>query len=181
MKKKTAPEASTEGAGIAGGEGQEPEAFRCADLDVEECPYYLITRVSLATTAALKRGFVEAGIGFIRPAYLGSLMSLWREDGLKMIELGRRAGLEPSTMTGLLDRMERDGLVERRPDPTDRRVLKIFLTEAGARVREAVIGIVDRILAVVFSEVGADEIEALKGLMRKVLINVREEKVDESC
>jgi DNA-binding MarR family transcriptional regulator len=181
MKEKTASEASKEGVGIAGGERRETAAFSCADLDVEDCPYYLITRVSLVTTAALKRGFAEAGIGFVRPAYLGSLMSLWREDGLKMIDLGRRAGLEPSTMTGLLDRMERDGLVERCPDPTDRRVLKIFLTEAGARAREAVIGIVDRTLAGVFSEVGANDIEALKRLMRKVLMNVREEKIDESC
>jgi DNA-binding MarR family transcriptional regulator len=157
-----------------------PAAFSCADLDVEECPYYLITRASLATTAALKRGFTEAGIGSVRPAYLGSLMSLWREDGLKMIDLGRRAGLEPSTMTGLLDRMERDGLVERRLDPADRRVLKIFLTEAGVRARDAVIGIVDRTLAGVFSGVDANEIEALKGLMRKVLTNIREEKDDES-
>ena len=94
----------------------------------------------------MKRGFIEAGIGFVRPAYLGSLMSLWREDGLKVIDLGRRAGLEPSTMTGLLDRMERDGLVERRPDPADRRVLKIFLTATGAGIRETVTGIVDSTL-----------------------------------
>jgi MarR family transcriptional regulator, organic hydroperoxide resistance regulator len=157
-----------------------PAAFSCADLDVEECPYYLITRVSLAATAALKRGFIEAGIGTVRPAYLGSLMSLWREDGLKMIDLGRRAGLEPSTMTGLLDRMERDGLVERRADPADRRVLKIFLTEAGARARQTVVRIVDGTLAEVFAGVGASEIVVLKGLMRRVLMNVREEKVDES-
>jgi len=162
------------------GKTKEPSAaFSCADLEVENCPYYLTTRVSLATTAALKRGFAEAGIGFVRPAYLGSLMSLWREDGLKMIDLGRRAGLEPSTMTGLLDRMERDGLVERRADPADRRVLKIFLTEAGNQARDAVIGIVDRTLAGVFSGVNAGEIEALKGLMRKVLTNIREEKLDE--
>ena len=153
-------------------------AFSCAEIDPGECPYYLITRVSLASTAVLKRGFAEAGIGFVRPAYLGSLMSLWREDGLRVIDLGRRAGLEPSTMTGLLDRMERDGLVGRRPDPADRRVLKIFLTETGANIRETVIGIVDRTLAGVFSGVDADEIDALKGLLRKVLVNVREEKVD---
>jgi len=154
-------------------------AFSCAEIDVGECPYYLLSRVSLGKTAALKRGFTEAGIGFVRPAYLGSLMSLWREDGLKVIDLGRRAGLEPSTMTGLLDRMERDGLVERRPDPADRRVLKIFLTESGARIRGTVIGIVDSTLAGVFAGVDAGEIDALKGLLRKVLINIREEKVDE--
>jgi DNA-binding MarR family transcriptional regulator len=153
-------------------------AVSCAEIDPGECPYYLITRVSLGATAAMKRGFAEAGIGFVRPAYLGSLMSLWREDGLKVIDLGRRAGLEPSTMTGLLDRMERDGLVERRLDPADRRVLKIFLTTTGAGIRETVIGIVDSTLARVLSGVEAGEIDALKILLRKVLVNVREEKVD---
>jgi len=158
---------------------KENSVFSCADLDIGECPYYLITRVSLAATAAMKRRFVAAGIGFVRPAYLGSLMSLWHEDGLKMIDLGRKAGLEPSTMTGLLDRMERDGLVERRPDPADRRVLKIFLTGAGAGAREAVVRIVDETLTGIFSGIDAGEIEALKGLMRKVLINTKEEKDDE--
>jgi len=154
-------------------------AFSCADLEVDDCPYYLITRVSLAATAAMKRGFVEAGIEYIRPAYLGSLMSLWREDGLKMIDLGRQAGLEPSTMTGLLDRMERDGLVERRADPADRRVLKIFLTEKGLKARDAAVAVVDSTLNRVLTGVETGEIEALKGLLRKVLANIREEKEDE--
>ena len=90
-----------------------------------------------------------------------------------------KAGLEPSTMTGLLDRMERDGLVERRTDPADRRVLKIFLTEAGAGARDAVVRIVDETLSGVFSGIEADQIEALKGLMRQVLTNTKEEKDDE--
>ncbi|MCE5264792.1 MAG: MarR family transcriptional regulator [Deltaproteobacteria bacterium] len=154
-------------------------AFSCADLEIEECPYYLLTRASLAATAAMKRRFSAAEIGSVRPAYLGSLMSLWREDGLKMIDLGRRAGLEPSTMTGLLDRMERDGLVERRPDPTDRRVLKIFLTPDGAAAREKVVRIVDETLSGVFSGIDADRIETFKKMMRQVLTNLREEKDDE--
>ena len=87
---------------------------------VKECPYYLISRVSLVVTSALKKGFANAGVEQVRPAYLCALMSLWQEDGLKVIELGKKAGLEPSTMTGLLDRMERDGLVSRTTDPRDR-------------------------------------------------------------
>ena len=101
------------------------------DFELTDCPYYLISRATLVVTAALRRGMAEAGVGHVRPAYVGVLMSLWRDDGLKVGELGRRAGLEPSTMTGLLDRMERDGLLERGPDPTDRRALRILLTQKG--------------------------------------------------
>jgi DNA-binding MarR family transcriptional regulator len=160
-------------------ETKDPAPASCADRDVEDCPYYLIMRVSLAATAAMRRRFAAAGLESVRPAYLGSLMSLWREDGLKMIDLGRRAGLEPSTMTGLLDRMERDGLVERRPDPADRRVLKIFLTATGAGAKETVIRIVDETLDGIFSGIDAGRIDALKDTMRQVLANTAKEKDDE--
>ena len=107
---------------------------------VKECPYYLISRVSLVVTSALKKGFADAGVEKVRPAYLCVMMSLWKENGLKVIELGKKAGLEPSTMTGLLDRMERDGLVSRTMDPRDRRVIRINLTETGRQLRDPVAG-----------------------------------------
>ena len=95
------------------------------DTSPIDCPYYLISRVTLVVTSALKKGFTEAGVTAVKPAYLGVLLTLWREDGLKVIDLGRKAGLEPSTMTGLLDRMERDTLLYREADPSG--VRKLFL------------------------------------------------------
>ncbi len=105
-------------------------------IDTVNCPYYLVSRVTLVVTSALKKGLAAAGVGDVKPAYLGALFALWKEDGLKVVELGRRSGLEASTMTGLIDRMEHDGLVERRDDATDRRVQRINLTEKG---REALL------------------------------------------
>ena len=96
-----------------------------------DCPYYLVSKASLAITSHLKKGFASIGINNIKPAYLGVLLALWNEDGLKANELGKRAGLEPSTMTGLIDRMENDYLVVRKNDPNDRRANRIYLTEKG--------------------------------------------------
>ncbi|MBP7736801.1 MAG: MarR family transcriptional regulator [Spirochaetes bacterium] len=153
-------------------------------LDSAECPYYLITRASLAITAGLKKAFNDAGIGHVKPAYLGVLMSLWKEEGLdevlgklgspggiKIADLGRRAGLEPSTMTGLIDRMERDGLVRRENDPEDRRALIIRLTDEGGGVRKAVTAAVDAALGEAFEGVGPGAVEAVKVALRKVLVN----------
>ena len=86
-------------------------------------------------------------------------MSLWHEDGLKVIELGKRAGLEPSTMTGLLDRMERDDLVTRLPDLHDRRVLRINLTKTGQQLRGPVLNVVDRVLTDIFAGIPEDELD----------------------
>jgi DNA-binding MarR family transcriptional regulator len=141
---------------------------------VKECPYYLISRVSLVVTSALKKEFAASGVEQVKPAYLCVLMSLWPEDGLKVIELGKRAGLEPSTMTGLLDRMQRDNLVTRTPDPNDRRVLRIYLTKIGHQVRDPVLKVVDRVLSEVFAGVAEDDISQTKNLLRRILANAYE-------
>jgi DNA-binding MarR family transcriptional regulator len=145
----------------------------------KECPYFLITRVSLATTAAFKQGFADADLTELKPSYMGALLSLWSEDGLKVTELGRRAGLEPSTMTGLLDRMERDGLLERVLDPGNRRELKICLTDAGRTIKDKVAWTADEILKKVLAGISESEMAALKDTLRKVLANVHEEDRNE--
>jgi DNA-binding MarR family transcriptional regulator len=159
--------------------------------DTNNCPYYLITRASLSIRAELRKAFAKAGIGHIKPAYLGVLMCLWREDsldetlgkfgshaGMKTADLGRCAGLEPSTMTGVIDRMERDGLVRREDDPGDRRAQRIILTDEGFRVREQLIAAVDSSLDAVFAGVETGGIEELKHVLRRVLTNTERGAVE---
>ena len=143
-------------------------------VDPIDCPYYLVTRVSLAVTSALKAGFAAANVERVRPAYLGVLFYLWQTEGLKVVELGRKAGLEPSTMTGLLDRMERDGLVVRSPDPDDRRAQLIFLTEEGRRARVPVTDVVNHTLSQVFENTADKDLTHLKRTLRQVLANLHE-------
>jgi MarR family transcriptional regulator, organic hydroperoxide resistance regulator len=142
--------------------------------DPKECPFYLVSRATLLMASAFKKAFLAAGIGSVRPAYLGVLWCLWNEDGVKTVDLGRAAGLEPSTMTGLLDRMERDGFVVRSADPADRRVQVIRITENGRNVRETAMRMVDETLALLFQNVSEDDLAKTKTVLRKVLENGRE-------
>ncbi len=141
--------------------------------EVTNCPYYLVSRATLVITNVLRRKLLEAGIDKVKPAYLGVLMSLWSEDSLKVVELGRRAGLEPSTMTGLLDRMERDGLVVRAADPKDRRAHRIKLTKAAQGLQNRVLESVDETLAAVLEGVSERDAATLKKTLRKVLANAQ--------
>ena len=142
-----------------------------------DCPYYLLSRATLAVTSLLKKKFTDEGISTIRPAYLGVLLSLWDKDGLKANELGKRAGLEPSTMTGLLDRMERDGLVKREPDPNDRRANRIHLTQEGADAEVSATKVVSTTLKKVFRTISKKDIETTKNLLRTILLNCSKEKL----
>ena len=148
---------------------------RIEDINPSDCPFYLVSRVTLSMTSALIKSFTAAGVGRVRPAYLGVLWCLWKEEGVKMVDLGHCAGLERSTMTGLLDRMERDGFVVREPDPDDRRAHKIFLTEEGRRIREIVIKMLNETLNILFEGISAKDLQLANDVLRKVLENVHGE------
>jgi len=62
------------------------------------------------------------------------LLSLLSLEPLPMRRLAQRLKCEPSNVTGIVDRLESRGLVERRPDPGDRRVKLAAVTDEGRRV-----------------------------------------------
>lgn len=62
------------------------------------------------------------------------LVHLHRSDGIQQKELADLLDITPITLSGLLDRLERDGWVERRPDGSDRRAKRVFLTAKVAPV-----------------------------------------------
>jgi DNA-binding MarR family transcriptional regulator len=142
---------------------------------LKDCPYYLVSRVYLAVTSALKKGMATAGVKNVKPAYIGALFTLWGEKRLRPSELGRKAGLEPSSMTGLLDRMERDNLVKRTPDPQDRRASRIELTYDGVAAEEPVREAVTQTLDTLFAGIPDTDLETTKRVLRTVLINCSKE------
>ncbi|KLU65227.1 HTH-type transcriptional regulator MgrA [Desulfosporosinus acididurans] len=73
----------------------------------------------------------------ITPSQFYVLTVVWENDGLKFKELAKRLEMDGSTLTSILDRMERQDLVERRDDPEDRRSLLVCLKEkARANILE---------------------------------------------
>ncbi|PXA82757.1 MarR family transcriptional regulator [Caulobacter sp. D4A] len=81
-----------------------------------------------AKLAADRHGLTSAQSGVL--FYLGGA------DGALIGEAAEALDLAPSAMTGLVDRMTRAGLVERRPDPKDGRALRLHLTDHGRAARE---------------------------------------------
>jgi len=63
---------------------------------------------------------------------LWALKTISQQEGLSLSELGKGMYLHPSTITGLIDRLEKKGYVLRERDRGDRRVIKIRLTARGA-------------------------------------------------
>src|SRR5215471_7787903 len=69
----------------------------------------------------------------LTPSQLFLLRQLWLEDGLPLRDLGVRAQLDATSTTWLADQLEQAGLVQRRRNDTDRRIVRVWLTEAGRK------------------------------------------------
>lgn len=68
-----------------------------------------------------------------------TLWCLWEcGEELPLSQLGKRLYLDNPTITGIVDRMERDGFLERVPDENDRRVIKVRLTQKSIGLRQKV-------------------------------------------
>lgn len=85
-----------------------------------------------------------------------ALVYLSRSEGINQIELASSAEIDPMSMVRILDRMELDGWVERRPDPNDRRARRLYLMPKSKPLLEAI----DRVSC-------ATRAEALKGFSRQ--------------
>jgi DNA-binding MarR family transcriptional regulator len=104
---------------------------------------FLLAKASQRWNELLHDELAAAGFPEVRPAYGSLLIPLYEQDGLRQGELARRARLSKQTLTTMSRALERDGLIERRPDAADARAIQIFLT---ARARELE-PIAERILA----------------------------------
>jgi MarR family transcriptional regulator, organic hydroperoxide resistance regulator len=80
----------------------------------------------------------ELSASQLSPAETNALACFAGRSARTVRELVAATGQRPSTLTGVLDRLERRGLVERRPNPADRRSIAIHLTSDGHAAAEAV-------------------------------------------
>ncbi len=89
---------------------------------------YLLSRVGRVTTRHFAKRMETLGL---TPRMWGALNVLDAESPLSQQELGRLIGMDPSSMVSTLDELERQGLVERRPHPSDRRAYALYMTDDG--------------------------------------------------
>ena len=130
---------------------------------------FLLAKASQRWNELLAARFAARGFPEVSPAYGSLLIPLYEEDGIRLGELAQRARLSKQTMTALIRRLERDGLVARRADPNDARATLVFLTPRArefAPVAAEILDELDREVAAVLptSHVGMLD-QALRALM----------------
>ena len=100
------------------------------------------------------------------------LVFLSRNEGATQAKLAELSDTDPMTLVRVLDRMERDGWIERRPDPLDRRAHRLHLKPASAPVLDEIMRIGEKARNEALSGISAGEREQMMTLLEKVRSNL---------
>ena len=113
----------------------------------------------------------------VRP--LGASLQIWRvlaalreRDGRRMGDLSETTSIEVSTLTRLVDNMEKGGLVERRRDVGDARAVALYVTAAGRRLTRRILPIAERYETVALKGFSAREAATLKKALQRLYDNM---------
>lgn len=104
----------------------------------------------------------------LAPKQMGLLWRLAPDETLSMRAIGESLFCDASYVTDLVDRLEERELIERRSDPSDRRVKLIALTAAGEEMRERALGMLFEPPAE-FSALSDEELRQLRDLLAKAV------------
>jgi MarR family transcriptional regulator, transcriptional regulator for hemolysin len=123
------------------------------------------------TAHALRKAFDRRTVGLgVTRAQWKVLFRLARQPGLRQIELADMLDIEPITLSRIVDRLEEGGLVERKPDPSDRRAWRLHVTARAQPLVAKLRTIADAMIAEAFDGIDAKEID----ITRRVLARARE-------
>jgi DNA-binding MarR family transcriptional regulator len=136
---------------------------------------YLVKRLEMAERARMEE--VLRPLGVTLHQYT-ALSILERREGLSSAQLARRHFVTPQAMHQLVASMERDGLVERRPDEANRRILRAWLTGHGAEVLRACHDVVDGLEARMLSALSLAEAAVFERALEQCLAALAEPGVD---
>lgn len=93
------------------------------------------------------------------------LRALYDQDGQHASELARAVGRAATSFTPILDKLQNKGMIERRPDPADRRAVRIHLTASANNAREQVLATSDEVDARIRKAVSAGDFKGFQNVL----------------
>ena len=137
-------------------------------VGVEELGYLLaeVSKLHRAHAhAALEKLGLYRGQNFV-------LTALAEQEGLAQSELAEKLLVSPPTISNSLERMDAAGWIVRRPDPNDRRVARVYLTDAGRALQDSVASLWHDLEVQTFAGLTPDQIDSLWHLLHHIRENL---------
>lgn len=109
----------------------------------------------------------------VRPGAGVVLFALFESDGVVIKDIARRTELPPSTLTGLLETLERGGLVSRRRDASDGRAVRVALTRKGRALEGRFRQMHRQVIKVLLSGLSASEAAQTRRSLRRMIASMK--------
>jgi DNA-binding MarR family transcriptional regulator len=100
------------------------------------------------------------------------LACLWQEDGLTVSDVTNRLNQVGGTMTGILQGMEKSGMLSRQTTPEDRRIARLWLTPKGLELKDKMLPVARSVRKEVYGCLTEDEQSQLSVILDKLLANL---------
>jgi len=101
-----------------------------------------------------------------------ALVCLEKSEGMSQVRLAALVGVDAMTMVRIVDRMESEGLLERRPDPADRRSRCLYLTPRAKPLLHEIRHLVDLSRAEVFAGIRGDDLQVFMDVLERMEDNL---------
>jgi len=128
---------------------------------IEDCISFMVGKAAQQVTRRARELLAPFGV---TPVQYAVLKVLSETDGMSGAEIGARMVLDAASVTGVVDRLEAQGLLERRPDPKDRRTRQIVATRRADDLIAAMDSAMDRLNAEAVAILGRKDSEFFQRL-----------------
>lgn len=135
---------------------------------------FLISQIKHTSDRVSEKALREQGLEEFNGAQGKLLYVLWQTEGISSAELADKSGLAPTTLTTMLDRMEQSGLIKRAPHETDRRRLRIMLTEKSKQLKAQYDAYSESMTKAYYKGFSEEEIKNFENVLALVLNNLKE-------
>ena len=111
----------------------------------------------------------------VLPGQFPALVMLYEQDGLTQADLCKRIQVEQPTMANTLNRMERDGLIRREPDPDDKRRARVHLTDKAKEFRQDLMDKAREVPGQALAGLNSSDQDALFKHLARMIDNLKDE------
>ena len=135
---------------------------------------FMMSKIHQLAGRIFNRLLKKYGIEELNSAQGRIMFTLWEKNNISISELSERTQLEKSTLTGMLDRLEKDGFIERVPSKEDRRKILIRSFDKNLSYREKFVKVSDEMLSMYYKDFTSAEIDVFEKNLERILNNLLE-------
>ena len=133
---------------------------------------FLITKIKQLGDRTFEKVLSKRNINAFNGPQGRILYVLWQEDGIPIKTLSENCGLAITSLTTMLERMEKQGLITRMQDPKDKRKTLLYLTETARLLKQDYDGVSDEMEQIYYRDFSREEITEFEKYLDRVLKNL---------